>query len=745
MARHKARRAGVAGAPGARAVPAPAGRAAARAPAAPIAPVFWAPVWLAMLVVASFAIRPGVLHAPFYGDDFNFLELARGHTLWGALTAPDPLGNYFRPISRPLTFWVLGRLGHESPLAFHLTSWALWVTILALLLDLTRRLAGVRAALIATAFLALHYAADVALLWASDLQDLLATAGALGTLVLYTRGRRVAAALTLAVALLSKESTALVPVLAVLIDRQPTESWRAALRRAWPLWACFAAWLALWLFMSTRRVAGAVPLHPGPLAPVAALFHLVQVATGLEWQAGRPGPLVEPLRLAFALIVVIAGIFALWGYGARQAGGGSGATTAAGSRAAAPGGVAAAAGATPKPRAAPRLPDPRAAVRVGLAWAVLGALPVSAAIRFWSAYGYLFALCGVALALGAWAAGRPRIIGAALVALLALGSDAGRGISSLAIDYTPWTMVSHIDVFGLLRGMSYNVHGIAALRALHPTFPARSSLFFAGLPKGTAFQTGDGPLVRWAYRDSSLHSYYWSSFSIDKARHGPTYFFSFNIDSLSEVQQDADFYRRMALGLMLGDSYAPARDLLTLGLEKDPNDQASHYWLGMLEWERGRRDTAAVLLRAAGMTPDRGPTPEIKPALERFAAGDTARALELLIGGTARHGLDPAAHATLADIALRSPQSGGMGTVEALAARILAPDDPSMWRAWGLVQVAGHRYDQAGRSLDHYLAIGGAAAAADSQVARTRRALGRVLPGGDVARRVLSGEAPPPH
>ena len=735
MARHKARRASAAATP--------AARAAARAPAPPIAPVAWAPVWLAVLLVASFVIRPGVLRAPFYGDDFNFLELARGHTLWGALTAPDPLGNYFRPVSRPLTFWVLGRLGHESPLAFHLASWALWVAILALLLDLTRRLAGMRAALIATAFLALHYAADVALLWASDLQDLLATSGALATLVLYTRGRRLAASLTLAVALLSKESTALVPVLAVLIDRGPSEPWRTAVRRSWPLWACFAIWLALWLFMSTRRVAGAVPLHPGPLAPVAALFHLVQVATGLEWQAGRPGPVVEPARLAFALIIVIAGILALWGYGARLAGGGS-APTGAASRSAAAGGAAGAA-AAPKPHAAPRPPRPGAAVRVGLAWAVLGALPVSAAIRFWSAYGYLFALCGVALALGAWAASRPRIVGAAVVALLALGSDAGRGISSLAIDYTPWTMVSHINVFGLLRGMSYNVHGIAALRALHPTLPPRSSLFFAGLPKGTAFQTGDGPLVRWAYRDSTLHSYYWSSFSIDKARHGPTYFFSFDIDSLSEVEQDAEFYRRMALGLMLGDSDTPARDLLTLGLEKDPSDQPSHYWLGILEWERGRRDTAQALLRAAGMTPDRGPTPEIKPALERFAAGDTARALELLIGATARHALDPVAHATLADIALRSPRGASMGTIEALAARILAPDDPAMWRRWGLVQVAGHRYDQAGRSLDHYLAIGGPAAAADSQVARTRRALRRVLPGGDVARRVLSGEVPFQH
>ena len=60
-------------------------------------------------------------------------------------------------------------------------SWTLWFAVLALLFVLVRRLAGVRAAAIGVAFLALHYAADVPLLWVSDTQDLLATAGALLT------------------------------------------------------------------------------------------------------------------------------------------------------------------------------------------------------------------------------------------------------------------------------------------------------------------------------------------------------------------------------------------------------------------------------------------------------------------------------------------------------------------------------------------------------------------------------------
>jgi len=43
--------------------------------------------------------------------------------------------------------------------------------------------------------------------------------------------------------------------------------------------------------------------------------------------------------------------------------------------------------------------------------------------------------------------------------------------------------------------------------------------------RGVAFQRGDGPLLRWAYRDPSLKAYYLNAFSKQTARPGPLLFF----------------------------------------------------------------------------------------------------------------------------------------------------------------------------------------------------------------------------
>ena len=117
---------------------------------------------------------------------------------------------------------------------------------------------------------------------------------------------------------------------------------------------------------------------------------------------------------------------------------------------------------------------------------------------------------------------------------------------------------------------------------------------------------------------------------------------------------------------------------------------------------------------------------------------DTVVAFQALIRGTTLHGLDPESHALLADLAFGRPETSTMGAIEALAARVLEPDDAMAWRRWARVQLAGGRYDQAEKSLERYLALGGTAAQADSDVARMMRSLKRVLPGGDVARRQLS-------
>ncbi len=689
----------------------------ARRPLEQASPPAWTRygVWpaLALIAAAAFILHPGALQSPFYGDDFQFLDQVRGRSLWHTLTTVDPLGNYFRPLSRQVLFWIVAQASRESPLAFHLVNAGLWLAVLIALFTLIRRIAGARAAAVGVAFLALHYASDVPLMWASDAQDLMAAVAAIVTLILYLGGRRAAAAIAFALALLSKETAIVTPILAVLLERRAGEAWRTAARRGWPLALTALAWLGFWLAMTAHRAAGAVPLNPGPLAPVAALAHLLQVVTGLEWGPEGIGRIWQPARFAVALALALGAVLWLWRTKATVE-----------SRDATPA-------------------TPMAAIRAGLVWAVLAALPASLAIRFWSAYGYLFALCGVALALGAWASTRSRPVTLAVLALLALGSASARGLDAVAIDYSPWTAVSHIDRFALERGMSFNQHLLSMMLHAHATLPRNTTLFVAGLPKGTTFQTGDGPIVRWAYRDSSLRSYYRSSFSLEKARRGPMCFLTLEHDTLVEMPQTPELWRSLAFVMLLSDALASAGDALAYGLERDPQDQTSRYWLALLEWYSGRRDSAYALFRGAGATPDSGPIPELALVRARLTTRDTAAALQTLLQGVTRHALDPSGHALLADLALERPETSPKGAIEALAARLLAPNDPVAWRRWALVQLTGGRYDEAEKSLERYLALGGAAARADSDVVRTLRSLRPLLPGGVAARRALgSGKRP---
>jgi len=145
-------------------------------------------------------------------------------------------------------------------------------------------------------------------------------------------------------------------------------------------------------------------------------------------------------------------------------------------------------------------------------------------------------------------------------------------------------------------------------------------------------------------------------------------------------------------------------------------------------------DDETAELERARIVPDAGPTPEIGTALSSLAARDTAQAIQILARGASLHGLDPAVHALLADLLLARPETLDPGAIEALAARVLAPEDARGWRRWGLRQFTGGRYDQARVSLERYLELGGDAARADAEV-RTRMAyLERILPGGDLAR-----------
>jgi hypothetical protein len=667
--------------------------------------------WLALAVVLAAAawIHAGALSAPFFADDYLFLDQVRGRSLPDALSRPDPLGNFLRPVSRPMWFWALSGASGESSRVFHIANLLLFLAILVLLHRVARRWLPPHAALAGVAVVAVHHAADVPLLWASGSQDLLAILGALIAFELHASGKRWWAGLALLAALFSKETVIFAPLLVAAGARKPRESWRETLARGWAPLSALPAWFLVWLATPNLRPAITEQVDVQPSGPAAALVHLLQTATGVEFPSHGPAGAFHGVPSPpFALALV--GVFWL-ARAERTAAAAPRETSATARRSRAP-----------------------FAIGLGLAWAILGAIPIAAVVHLWSAYYYLFSLCGMALVVGGCVALMPSWTAVIPVLVVGLASANTRQLPEFAITRDPWSTESHLNRHYFTRGMSLADQVLDDLLRARPTLPHRSTLYFAGLPRAIAFQAGDGPLVRWAYRDSSLRSFYLTRFDSAQASRGPVFFFSYRRDSLVEIQ-GADSLDRVALSLVLGDMPKPARDLLLLAWRTRPEIQTA-YRLAWIEATREGLPSARPWLDRANVVADAGPAPEVPQALQLVARGDTARAVALMSGAVWRHGLDPGAHALLADLFLTTGQVEA-GAIEAYATRALTPNDATAWRRWGFIQAVRQRDEEAVRSLERYLALAGIREDDDAEVARVLREMRRRVPGGDIAQAEL--------
>jgi hypothetical protein len=662
---------------------------------------------LALVLLAAAWLQRGALRAPFFADDFLFLDQVRFRPLWATLTGRDPIGNFVRPVGRQLYFWLLARVGGESALVFHAAGLLLFLGAVALLFVIVRRLAGAGAAAIAAAFLALHYAADVPLLWASGSQDLLALVGALAALALFLSGRRVLAAAALLAALLSKETVLLMPVVAILATRRAQEPWRRSALRAWPLFVAVGAWAALWLRVASHS-AGARQAVGGSLSGLAAAFvHLVQVAFGLEWRTGgelRAFTLLPPL-VSLALAVAAVVLAAKSGReGSRRAGTARSAPApASGSeRAQAPGSAQASA---PSPGAAPPALHP---ALIGVAWALVGALPIAAVAPVWSSYYYLFALCGAGLALGAWLGRSSRSVRLVAIVLLAWSSENGRQLDEFISAPGAWTRQSHVNRRYIERATSLVQLYLRQLKSMRPTLPPRTTVYFGGLSAFSSFQAGDGPLLRWAYRDSSLHSYYLMQFTPESMRRGPTLaFIAREADSLIPFPLERTNLQSFALTATAAGHPRLALDILELPAAQDSSNRFLSYWRGWLRLGLGDTLGAYAELRRAGMTLSPGPTPEITEVIRLRAAGDTAQATKLMAQGMTRHTLDPQAHTILGGLMVDSPGTQWAAVIEAYAATVMAPGVAQNWWLMAYSQMRSGRYDEARASIDRFFALPG--------------------------------------
>ena len=684
------------------------------------------------LILAGAAVLHGsALRLPFFADDYLFLDQVRHRSLWSVLAAPDPIGNFFRPFGRQFYFWSLGRLTAQSALAFHAVNLGLFLAILALLFQLTRRLAGLRVAAIATSILALSYTVDVPLRWVSGSQDLIAVAGALLALWLLARGRGAWAAVSLLLALLSKETVVLTPFLGIPFVRRRGEPWLASARRAWPLFAGAAAWAVLYVAMSSRH-RGTIEAGKDPALVLAALVHLIQVTVGAEWRKDAPTRFLHldlpgVLLTLSTLIVAAAAIGQSWG----------GRPARRPPREVRPrkGKPRERAGAAPAPPASEPI---GLALWTGVAWALAGALPVAAVASIWSAYFYLFAMCGVAIALGALASHLPRWGAVTLVALLAWGSENGRQLDEFSTGPGAWSVESHVNRFYLDRAMARIKLYLGELKVAYPQLAPRTTIFWSGVPSFLAWQVADGPLVRWAYNDSSLRSYFLSSgFTLDRAERGPVHFLQITADTIKDLATSPRYYKEMSIAMVLAGKYDAALAALTLDSRRDPRDGVTKYWLAVIRTASGDTSGVSRLILEADLNPRAGPAPGVALARARLAARDTAGARDLALRAVAGYALDPEAHSALADILIGDVAQNASCVMEALAHCALAPRDPLAWRRWAYIQTVSRRYIEAYASIQRYFALGGAVAEADTAAQTWRRELERTQPGGEYIQKGL--------
>ena len=446
---------------------------------------------------------------PFISDDWQILARVRAARFTELLGGRELLWRWWRPWSRELHFWTLYRAFGANEIAFHAASLALWLAVLALFFTLARRAAGARAAAIACAGLAALAAWSGALLWAAGVQDLWTLLWALVFLHAFARRTRPLGLVSLALALLSKETAALAPAIAgawaLAIDREPA---RRALRRVAPYVALCAVWFAVHPTLKDRlfhpeRLHAELATHTAPLLVVA----LRTLGTPFNLQyAPKPETgwvaVLAPALPAIAAVTVLAAWAAL---GRGVAGGGRAVAAGGGHVIAAEGGHVIAAGRV---------------IALGAAWALLAWLPLFLPSIDWHPYYGLLGAMGAWLALSAWLARAPALAIAVVLGVALLEpAQANTGV---------WSFSASL----YQRRQAYFVGRLRReLLAMHRRLPAHTRLYFSRVPNsiGLGYVWFSPAFSVW-YGDSTIRGGFWSSYRPRDAREpeAPDYFFRYD-------------------------------------------------------------------------------------------------------------------------------------------------------------------------------------------------------------------------
>lgn len=406
---------------------------------------------------------------PFINDDYVFLDVTHGASFLSLWLPRPAVWLWYRPWSRELHYWTLQGLFGTNVAPYHLASFALWLTLMGLYWTLARRLAGARAAGISTAGVAALAAWGLPLVWVAGVQDLWMMTLGLGALLAFLRARTVPATLLFTLALLSKETAALLPVVAFVmawsIERRPL---RTALARTAPLLAVAAIWALLHPLLGGRLwQPGAPPPAPVANAGLASVASRTLLATvNLDGvprpESGWGGPLL--MGLAGALCLVALAAAALRVRGGRRDG----------------------------PARAAAVPAGRLAA-LACAWALAGWLPLLMPSVGWHGYYALFGMLGAWLLLGALLARRPALALAVVAALALLRPLQAATVSRDWGD--EWYQRRAAEFIDFMR---------QDLLAKVPAVPPGSRFYFVDVPSNVGFLQGDGPALRVWYREPTV-------------------------------------------------------------------------------------------------------------------------------------------------------------------------------------------------------------------------------------------------
>ena len=228
-------------------------------------------IWSGLLLLALLVIYLPDLGHGFIKDDFVWIESNQARGLGGLLAPFTDAPDFYRPLVA-LSFAADWRLFGAEPLGYGLTNLAFLLAGAAVLGSLAAALGLPRGAALACAALwTLNFhGIGMALLWISGRTSLLATLFSLLAARAFVRGAAPWAAGWTLLALLSKEEAVLLPfVLLAWAALRPggpdaAASWRLAARhaarRAWPLFAMLAVYLAV------RTAAGGMTPATAPEA-----------------------------------------------------------------------------------------------------------------------------------------------------------------------------------------------------------------------------------------------------------------------------------------------------------------------------------------------------------------------------------------------------------------------------------------------------------------------------------------------